>query len=221
MIVNDQIELVSACDVEIPAAYKYLFADDCLIGLDSAEEYRQIRDSLIADTQPMDVIDWIWLRDLLDYVWEYCRARRIRNELIRSYMPAIASSMILAADGDEDPSGNRKKYNISVAEKAFNGDAKARATLNNLLTARGIGLEKIAFVAMQRAHDNTRYLERDMGRAEKRRDQLIKDIEARKTIVAHRMRLAAERVKLQFEAPIIPQVTGRGVDAINEEPVEQ
>jgi len=51
---------------------------------EQAARYHGLLASLVADVNPVDMLEWIWIRDIVDLQWEVLRYRRAKAETITS-----------------------------------------------------------------------------------------------------------------------------------------
>ena len=66
------------------AELRVLFGPPALLPGESLAEYWRLYSLLQADLAPADVIEKIWVRDLVDLQWEVRRWRRLSNEFLSS-----------------------------------------------------------------------------------------------------------------------------------------
>ena len=66
------------------AELQALFGPPALLPAESPAEYWRLYSLFQADLAPADVIEKIWLRDLVDLQWEVRRWRRLNNALLSS-----------------------------------------------------------------------------------------------------------------------------------------
>ena len=66
------------------AELRALFGPPALLPGESLAEYWRLYSLFQADLAPADVIEKIWLRDLVDLQWEVRRWRRLSNEFLSS-----------------------------------------------------------------------------------------------------------------------------------------
>jgi len=66
------------------AESRVLFGPPALLPGESLAEYWRLYSLFQADLAPADVIEKIWLRDLVDLQWEVRRWRRLSNEFLSS-----------------------------------------------------------------------------------------------------------------------------------------
>ena len=81
------------------AELRVLFGPPALLPGESLAEYWRLYSLLQADIAPADVIEKMWLRDLVDLQWEVRRWRRLSNEFLSSSkydgLDKILSSLFL------------------------------------------------------------------------------------------------------------------------------
>lgn len=74
----------------IPNHLDFLFSDRPLLPNEDKEEYEELLRSIVQQIRPSDVIEAIWVKDIIDFVWEAKRIRRWKTQiLIQGQMQAI------------------------------------------------------------------------------------------------------------------------------------
>jgi hypothetical protein len=120
----------------------------------------------VADTvKPVDFIEEIWVRDIVDHTWQVFRYRRLKAALLseRAYSPLVASL---------------ERYGLSMHRQSGNltGDALMAVSLDENLDA----IERI---------------EQLTALAEARRIAALREIDRRRDVFAQRLRQAVRQVE--------------------------
>src|SRR5215471_1697254 len=67
----------------IPADVQYFFKRPPLLNEEDSIEYWMLVRQCITHVSPTAIIEWIWLKDVVDLTWEIWRLRRLRAALVR------------------------------------------------------------------------------------------------------------------------------------------
>src|SRR3954454_14632563 len=71
----------------------HAFSKPNLLSSESATEFAAFRSELEHLIQPTDVIEWVFVADLLELIWEMVRCRRVRTGVIRGFVPAAIENL--------------------------------------------------------------------------------------------------------------------------------
>ena len=66
----------------VPAGIQALFGDPPLLSTEDPARYRDMLDRFAEFVDPKNIIEWLWLKDIVDLCWEIARLRRYRALLI-------------------------------------------------------------------------------------------------------------------------------------------
>ena len=66
----------------IPEDIREIWGDPPLLRNESAETYEMLARQISQAVGPTDVIEWVWVKDILDLSWEIRRLRRFKTILI-------------------------------------------------------------------------------------------------------------------------------------------
>lgn len=137
----------------------------------------QVRASL----GPYDIIDEIFVSDVVEYAWEVFRLRRWTNKLLKSYAPAQLDGLLSNAVED-------RAERAQLVQGWRTGDTHAIARVHHLLAMVGVDLDTAharAFAAHLEEYEVT---DRLITNAERRRNDAMRQIQHRRDL---RNRLAA------------------------------
>jgi hypothetical protein len=154
-----------------------------LVRGEDAATYDQLAARITAAVAPANVIEEIWVRDVVDLVWEAVRLRRLRAGLF-TVGASDGMAEILRAIG-----GLRSQARDWAARKPA-----AVAAVNTQLSAAGLDMDDLTTSTFAVRIDQFERIERMLAAAEVRRGAALSGIENRR--VAERLRaaaLAAER----------------------------
>jgi valyl-tRNA synthetase len=132
---------------------------------------------------PRGVIECILLKDVVDYIWEARRFRRLKVAAVHASMPA-AASRILSKDycgGYYRDASHIKDLARAAATGADDGNEE---TLASRAEENHVTSEVIHYSSYTDAASEIFDISREVERLERRRDQLLKQLEDRRTTLA-------------------------------------
>ena len=168
------------------AESQVLFGPPALLPGESPAAYWRLYSLFQADLAPADVIEKMWLRDLVDLQWEVRRWRQLRNEF-------LSSSKHFGLD---EILGSLRPYDGSTMELKRNWmrrDPTAIAKVSRLLDLAGLTEDAILAQTLAVKLDVIDRIDRMTFQAERRRDLAIQQIERRREDLAARARAAVKR----------------------------
>jgi len=168
------------------AESQVLFGPPALLPGESLAEYWRLYSQFQADLAPADVIEKIWLRDLVDLQWEVRRWRRLSNEF-------LSSSRYDALDKILSSFFSYDSAPVSLKCDWMRRDPTAIAEVSRLLDLLGLTEDSILAQTLAVKLDVIDRIDRMTFQAERRRDLAIQQIERRREDLAARARAAVKR----------------------------
>jgi hypothetical protein len=159
----------------------------CLVNGEDAAAYDQLAARIVAAVAPGNAIEEIWVRDVVDLVWDVVRLRRLKAGLFR----------VGASDGMAEIMRGFGQYHIAARDWAARKPA-AVAAVNAQLSAAGLDMSDLTTSTFAARIDQFERIERMLAAAEVRRAAALDAIDNRR--VAERLRAAA----LEAERAIAP-----------------
>jgi hypothetical protein len=89
----------------IPTHLDFLFDDRPLLPGESAEQYDALLRSIVQQVKPDDVIEALWIKDVVDLIWESKRLRRWRRQILVQAQLKAAEALIEPGLRNADPMG--------------------------------------------------------------------------------------------------------------------
>jgi len=153
-----------------------------LLPNESAADYEGLKARLRAKIVPRDVIEEIWLRDILDLQWEVLRMRRLKSRLLSNSSPAGLESLLR----------RRVNYRIvdPIVEGWGQGNKESIKQVNQLLKQLGLSNDDIDAHSLLKTLDSMERIDRMIAQAETRRNNALREIERSRETAARRMRAA-------------------------------
>jgi hypothetical protein len=178
-----------------PLATLALLGAPALIKGENARGYDELLARICATLRPADCLEEIWIRDVVDLVWETFRLRRMK------------ASMITDATHREIGHTLKREYTGAqeTAQKWAAGDAAAATEIEAALACAGLSMDTMIARAMS-SHwiEKMERLDRMLVSAEARRSAALRELDCHRAPLAQKLRRSiaqAERAELAFDAP--------------------
>jgi hypothetical protein len=150
---------------------------------EGAHDYEALLARVSAALAPRDVMEEMWIRDVVDLAWEIFRLRRMKSNLLRvRAWKALweVLSPIVGADAYE------------LAERWCARDQAAIDEVGAALDSAGLSLDTVMAHGLAREMDEVERIEAMVANAEKRRSEALRQIEQYRASFALELREATE-----------------------------
>ena len=145
-------------------------------------DYEGLQARLRAKIVPQDVLEEIWLRDILDLQWEVLRMRRLKARLLANSSPSGLESLF------------HRRGNYSDVGKILDswgrGNKEDIKEIELLLKSRGLGLDDVDAHSLLKRLEPLESIDRMISQAETRRNNALREIERAREAAARRLRAA-------------------------------
>jgi hypothetical protein len=163
---------------------------------DDETAYQQILARIVAAVRPRDILEELWMRDVVDLVWEAFRLRRLKAALMWSACPGGIAKLLSSMTSLSDA------HHIAAGWAA--GNAEAMDKVDSLLDRSDFSWEEVKAETLAERIDQIERIDRMTARAEARRSAALRGIERhRKNLAAELRRASDEMLQNGFED--IPQ----------------
>ena len=165
-----------------------------LIPGEDPQAYAALLSQVTAGVKPTDAIEELWVRDVVDLVWDSQRLRRLKaNLLVLAQKGALAHLLEATQDPDlallDGPSGNHQ-----LASRWLVEDESALAEVQAILGARGLDMNSIMAQALSDKLKQIEKFDQMIASADARRNKVLSEIERRRESVARRLRTATDTI---------------------------
>jgi hypothetical protein len=186
----------------LPPGEKPIFGAAPLIYGEDPATYQALLVKVAAATAPQDILEEIWVREMVDLLWETLRLRRLKASLLDSSM----------ADGLEDilTSLGGRSFGFSLEDRSLveawaNGDAGSRKSVVQRLAKAGLSMDAVVAAALSKKLDEFERIDRMIASAEARRNNTLREIDRHRTTLGAALRAAMEEPE---DAAFIDAETG-------------
>ena len=153
-----------------------------LLPNESAADYEGLKARLRAKIVPRDVVEEIWLRDILDLQWEVLRMRRLKSRILSSGSPSGLESLLHRRANYRDVE--------ALVQGWGQGSKESIKQVERLLKQLGLSLDDVDAHSLLKSLDPLERIDRMIAQAEARRNNALREIEKSREVTARRMRAA-------------------------------
>src|SRR5208282_1661310 len=181
------------------ASVRKLLGPSWIIEGEDPERYEKVLSEVGAAAQPIDFIDWLLVKDIVDLTWEIQRTHLRRERLMRTQRVSSLQAVIFSVlYSDYDPYSAKKDPTVSpIAAKWAQGDIKGIKRVEELLSQAGLSMADVDLESLSEisktSHELDRLDEHD-ERLAGRRDEILRQIERRRSGWAKLVRRASEEI---------------------------
>jgi len=174
-----------------PVPCRALLGPRPLIAGEDGASYDAILERMTADVAPADFAEEIWVRNVVDLVWDSMRLRRLKSQLLHAAAhKGLARALTplrdaVAADG--------------LSRKWAMGDKEAVSEVEWLLRRAGLAIDAVMAQTLAARIDDVERIDRMATIAEARRDAVLRDIRARRAAFGQALRRAGQAIDAEFE----------------------
>ncbi len=173
--------LVPQAATPIPGDIFSLFGDPPVLSTENRKIYSDLLCKVAQAVKPKNIIEWMWIKDIVDLSWEIRRLRRYKAQLIeierRSRLDVIEINEETATLPPEQTSPPSKVYKQHQTRKK-----------TELHAERGSAMAFLAVIP------NYERIDRLLVSAELRRNAALRDIQFYRESLAHLLRDASDKI---------------------------
>src|SRR5258705_196751 len=170
-----------------PSAALAFLAPPPLIAGEDAAAYDDLLARISTALEPSDILEEIWVRDVVDMVWDALRLRRLKAQLLTASayegMHAILSRFL------------DWQYSEQLARQWTLRDAAAVTKAEAVLASAGLSAEAVTAQTLALKIDIVERIDRMMVTAEARRNAVLREIERHRASFARTLRRAVREVE--------------------------
>jgi hypothetical protein len=158
---------------------------------DDPATYDRLLARMCDAVRPDNIIEEVWLRDVVDHVWETMRLRHSKTGLINANAGEGMRDLLRALNCDNF---------CTLASEWFARDPEVVAEVDGWLATAGVGINEVMAQTLRRHLADYEGMDRMLQSAEVRRDAALHEIERRRAHFGALLRRAAEDAEAA-EAP--------------------
>jgi hypothetical protein len=167
-------------------------------GEDSAA-YGELLNRISAAVKPKDVLEEIWVRDVVDLTWEALRWRRLKSNLLAASTHAGLKQVLIPLCGYIEAD--------RLAESWARNEAAGRKKVEQLLASAGLSMDAVMAQTLALKISDIERFDRLVMAADARRDATLREIERHRATLGQALRRETEQVEEgEFEEVDAPKL---------------
>ena len=175
----------------MPPDIEVLFGDPPLLSTEDPRLYRELLDRFVGSVEPRNVIEWLWVKDIVDLSWEIARLRRYRALLIERERESKNAEIDYAREHADDRDlcwmDRLKRPQIEALRNAPRLDTEADSA--SLLILQYLGTYET--------------VDKLLMSAELRRDRILRELDFRRERIAPLLRKTSDEL-IDARADAVP-----------------
>src|SRR4029453_16115799 len=186
--VSSRRKTCTASKSEEVLAIESVFGPPPILPGEATSAYEALLARVSADVKPADIIEKIWVRDIVDLTWEIWRWRKIKMTLVAETVPEMLSKRLKAfvhetpEYEEEEKAESIDEYRASELSKEFADrwamkDPDVVAWVNELVANERISMDAVWNSAFATELDRIERIDRLATVAESRRNAGLREIE--------------------------------------------
>jgi hypothetical protein len=170
-----------------------------LVGDETQKQYDAFRAEILSTLTEPNVINELYLKDVVDLSWQICRERRIHADVVLIYQQQVVRRLLKVSHSNpEKPYDEQNNvYRILGAgpdAQLWLADSAARKRIDAELERRGYSPRKVLALAYLEGRIEIDAIEHRIAFYEARRMATLKEIERRNEAAAEQLKRASTRV---------------------------
>lgn len=174
----------------LPPAIASLFSNPPVLRNENQNAYKELLNEVAATMRPKDFIEFLWLRDFTDLTWEILRYRRMQKAIFETAEPAALRARFRALIQDGQASEEDVERQATRLAHDWTTDPTARALLKEV-NPDGINNDDLVAEAFIYRIKELERLDKMLAAAEKRRNNVLREMNANRQTLAYRAQFAA------------------------------
>jgi hypothetical protein len=178
----------------VPPHIRALFGDPPLLSTEDPNLYWEMFDRFAESIAPRNIIEWLWVKDIVDLCWEIARLRRYRAQQIENARRHKNAAIEYAREHAND-------RNLSWMERLDRAKIEARLNVSKLDTETDP-----ASLLMSEYLETYETVDKLLMAAELRRDRILRELDFRRERVAPLLRQKSDEL-IDASADAVPLAT--------------
>ena len=187
---------------ESPDEQLALFGLPPLINGEDLNSYKALETRISSSVKPADILEHIWVRDVIDISWEVLRWRRLEANLMRANAYRGMRETLLPLVGV------LKAQSLAEAWAARKPDAVEE--INEALAAAGLSMEMVMANTLSLKLDEFERISRMVAVAEARRSAALQEIERHRETLGKKLRQAVQELESGGQLRVIENTPIQG-----------
>ena len=179
----------------VPAALRALLLKRHLIHGEDAGEFDTLLEEMASSIEPRDAVEWFWVKDIVDAIWEGMRLRQVRSGLFaRHHRSILRNYMVSDTERLVGLTSDQYERLDRLVAHYLRSDQPERTAIGERLASLSVSSADVtsqALVACLAAYEQ---IDRLISIADARRFVVLRDIDRRRGFAAARFRQALRQL---------------------------
>jgi len=158
-----------------------------LLDGENKEAYEVLHAKITGYVEPKDIIETMFVRDIIDLQWELLRWRRLKVALMNSEQAVIIRDMLIPFSGTVDMP--------LLIEQWTKQDPETVEALKEVLASKGVGMDAVEGKTLMRRLDHIERIDERAALAEQRRNRALRELAQHREKFAALMSAAIKEVE--------------------------
>ena len=193
---KEQTELATVPPTDggsIAASHLEIFGPPPLLDGESQEVYDALLARVTGTVNPKDIIEEIWVHDIVDLVWEILRLRRLKVALLSS---SVGRGLHKLYD-------DRDEYGMgSLIARWSAREPAAVKKVEQFLKDHGLTMDAVMAHSFVACLDEIERIDIAISRAEARRNAAQREIERRRSVFGQTLQRAVQQIEHDAVVPV-------------------
>ena len=193
---KEQTELATVPPTDggtIAASHLEIFGPPPLLDGESQEVYDALLARVTGTVNPKDIIEEIWVHDIVNLVWEILRLRRLKVALLSS---SVGRGLHKLYD-------DREKYGMgSLIARWSAREPAAVKKVEQFLKDHGLTMDAVMAHSFVACLDEIERIDIAISRAEARRNAAQREIERRRSVFGQTLQRAVQQIEHDAVVPV-------------------
>ena len=177
----------------IAASHLEIFGPPPLLDGESQEVYDTLLARVTGTVNPKDIIEEIWVHDIVDLVWEILRLRRLRVALLSSSVGRGLHKLY----------NDRDKYDAgSLITRWSAREPAAVKKVEQFLKDHGLTMDAVMAHSFVACLDEIERIDIAISRAEARRNAAQREIERRRSVFGQMLQRTVQQIEHDAVVPV-------------------
>jgi len=164
-----------------------LFGAAPLITGEDGAAYQALNDQIAAAVKPSDIIEEIWLYDVVDLTWECFRLRRLKASLMNAAAPQGLEIILQSLIGPTEA--------LALASEWAARDTNAIKQVGKLLASAGMTMDAVMAETLSIKLGEIERIDRMIALAEARRNAVLREVDRHRDATGRHLRRAVDEVE--------------------------
>jgi hypothetical protein len=153
---------------------------------EDASTYHDLRARIFAAATPVDFLEELWVRDVVELVWDVVRLRRLKATLLAACAQE-GMQKVLDSLGETQP--------FTMSKRWAARDEAALAQVNARLAAAGLTMDAVMARTFEAKLDEIERIDGMLMKAEARRAAALRELEGHRATFAQALRRATQQAE--------------------------